>query len=347
VFLRKKLIKMAKLLVVIPCRNEVKNIEECITAIYDSELDATIELYVTIVDGKSDDGTLELISKLKCIYSTLNVIENSHQFTPYAFNLGIKSRDTDFYQIVGARQILSKNYLSKSIEILTKNTSIWCVGGNVKNVYLNEIGEIISKAMSTSFGMGLGNFRTLESSGFVDTVGTPMYPSWVFDKIGYFDEELVRNQDDDFNFRVTKAKGKIWLETSIFLKYYVRANFQGLFSQFYQYGYWKVYVNKKHKAITTVRQLAPPMFALLVLCYPLFLLKVNVITVSMSLVLCLYSLLLIVFSTKTATKSKEFFPLLRTFVTLHMSYGLGYLVGIIHFFLLNKKPSNKQKQLSR
>ena len=336
-----------KILVIIPCRNERNHIEECLDAVYNSEFDLKVDLHVCVVDGMSNDGTREIILNLKNKYPTLQLIDNKKQLTPYAFNLGLRSDTADYYQIVGARHIISTNYLSKSLDVLIDNSDNWCVGGKIINAYTNSTSEIISRAMSTSFGMGLGNFRTLEKSGYTDTVTSPMYPSWVFEKIGYFDEELVRNQDDDFNFRVTKAGGKIWLETSISLKYYVRANFQGLFSQFYQYGYWKVYVNKKHKAITTVRQLAPPLFALMVICYPLFLLKVNVLTVVMSLLLCMYSVLLFLFSYKTSTKSKEFFPLLRTFVTLHMSYGLGYLLGLIHFFLFNKKPSEKQKQLSR
>ncbi|MFM7978930.1 MAG: glycosyltransferase family 2 protein, partial [Candidatus Fonsibacter sp.] len=89
-----------------------------------------------------------------------------------------------------------------------------------------------------------------------------MYPKFVFDMIGLFDEQLVRNQDDDFNFRITKAGGKIWFENDIVLDYYVRSNFKGLSRQFYQYGYWKVFVNKKHKTFTTFRQLAPPVFIL-------------------------------------------------------------------------------------
>jgi GT2 family glycosyltransferase len=336
-----------KISVIVPCRNEKAHIEECIDAIYSSILVSSQELYVTIVDGLSDDGTRELISELKKKYNTLQLVDNKKQLTPYAFNLGINNLKADFYQIVGARQILSPNYLSKSIEILVNNKSIWCVGGNVENIYLNEIGEIISKGMSTSFGMGLGNFRVLENSCFVDTVGTPMYPGWVFDRIGYFDEDLVRNQDDDYNFRVTKAGGKIWLETSITIKYYVRATFQGLFRQFYQYGYWKVFVNTKHKTVTTLRQLVPPIFVLYVSSLSFaFLLPYPFNWMYFSggfayLVMLLYS------SLNLVKKGNDFFLFIRTFLTLHFSYGVGYLHGIINFIILKRKPSQKQMKLSR
>ena len=252
-----------KIAVVIPCRNEVRNIEECIRAIYASDLPGNCELFVNVVDGKSNDGTLELLENLQTKYRGLKIVTNEKQLTPYAFNLGIyATKDADFYQIIGARQVVSPNYLKEAVGTLQNNPEIWCVGGAVENVYLTEEGKMIAKAMGTSFGMGLGNFRTLSESGFVDTVGTPMYPAWVFEKIGYFDEELIRNQDDDFNFRVTKAGGKIWYNALISLKYYVRGSIGQLWKQFMQYGYWKVYVNKKHKAVTTLRQLVPPLFVL-------------------------------------------------------------------------------------
>ena len=97
--------------------------------------------------------------------------------------------------------------------------------------------------------MGLGNFRTLSKSAYTDTVTSPMYPKKVFETVGLFDAQLTRNQDDDFNFRVLKAGGKIWFEADINLKYYVRSTFKQVRKQFFQYGYWKVYVNKKHKTM--------------------------------------------------------------------------------------------------
>ena len=233
-------------------------ISECIKAIYSNSLNDQVQLNTIVVDGLSNDGTRELLSELKLKYSDLHVIDNKMRLTPYAFNIGVNYKKADYYQIVGARQILSSNYIQKSIELFNDNHSIWCVGGSVNNVYLNYTGEIIARAMSTSFGMGFGNFRTKEKSGYTDTVGTPMYSSKVFEKIGYFDQDLLRNQDDDFNFRVIKNGGKVWFESLINIKYYVRGSFKNLFRQFFQYGYWKVYVNKKHKSITTLRQPVPP-----------------------------------------------------------------------------------------
>ena len=276
------------------------------------------------------------------------MVTNEKQLTPFAFNLGIKAGgEVDFVQIVGARQIVSKNYFKEAIETFQENEEIWCVGGNVNNVYLNDTGKIIANAMSTSLGMGLGNFRTLNKSGFVDTIGTPMYPSNVFDEIGYFDEELIRNQDDDFNFRVTQAGKKIFFNSEISLKYYVRGNFKGLWRQFFQYGYWKVYVNKKHKSVTTMRQLVPPMFVLYLLLLPLTAIISPLLLGILAIPFAFYLLLVVLFSAKGAGSAAEFPQLILTYFILHISYGLGYLNGIFTFLILGKKPSNKQQRLSR
>ncbi|MDG1148049.1 MAG: glycosyltransferase family 2 protein [Crocinitomicaceae bacterium] len=337
-----------KITVVIPCRNEVLYIEDCIHAIYNCDLPAEANIEVFVVDGMSDDGTRDKVEVMSSRYPSLGIVDNVKQLTPFAFNLGIYAgQNTDFIQIVGARHILSANYILNCFTKLQADSTTWCVGGKIENEYINEVGEVISRAMGTTFGMGLGNFRTLEKSGFTDTVTSPMYPYWVFEKIGFFDEELIRNQDDDFNFRVTSEGGKIFYDNDISLKYYVRGNFKGLWRQFFQYGYWKVYVNKKHKAITTLRQLVPPAFALyLTLLIPVFFIGETLFLLSL-IPLVGYIILNIVFSLKAMPSTRKFFHTLATFPLLHISYGLGYLKGLVEFILLNKKPSESQKRLSR
>lgn len=337
-----------KIGVVIPCRNEVKNIEECIRAIFASELPESLKLEVTIVDGKSDDGTLEIISKLQQEFPSLQLVVNEKMLTPFAFNLGIyASPDANFYQIIGARQVISKHYLSGAIQVLNNDPSIWCVGGAVENVYLNEQGKLIAKAMSTALGMGLGNFRTLNQSAFVDTVGTPMYPAWVFEKIGYFDEDLVRNQDDEYNFRVTKAGGKIFFDHTISLKYYVRGKIENLWKQFLQYGYWKVYVNSKHQSITTSRQLIPPLFVTYLLIFPFLFLLHPVVGAIAAVPFMIYLMLVTLVAIKISDRSSLIAKVWIIFPILHISYGWGYLKGIFRFLLLKKPPNDQSKSLSR
>lgn len=339
---------MKQLVCVIPCRNEKNYIEECIRAIFSCDLPGNFEINTVVVDGMSNDGTREVVKQLQKEFNQLFLLDNLQQLTPFAFNLGIKAfPNSDFVQIVGARHILSKNYLEQSIAILEQDENVWCVGGKIVNEYINETSAFISKAMSTSFGMGLGNFRTLDKSGFTDTVTSPMYPKWVFDSIGYFDEELVRNQDDDFNFRITKAGGKIYYCNDINLKYYVRGDILQLRKQFFQYGYWKVFVNLKHKTVTTARQLVPPLFVLFILLSTVAGFFINSIFKVATFVYLLYFILSVYSVIKLIKQAKEVFVIPFIYPIIHISYGLGYLIGIFHFIFLKRKPSEKQKIMSR
>lgn len=335
--------------VVIPCRNEAPFIEECIRAVYNSQISIDVTMSVFVVDGLSDDGTRDIIQSLKHELKSLELLDNVKQLTPFAFNIGIHASEFDFIQIVGARHIISTNYIDCCLRKLIEDTSVWCVGGRIENEFINETGKVIANAMGTTFGMGIGNFRTLEKSGFTDTVTSPMYPKFVFDKVGYFDENLIRNQDDDFNYRVTKAGGKIYYDHNIYLKYYVRGNYNGLWKQFFQYGYWKVYVNQKHKAVTTMRQLVPPIFVLYLIFSAFITLIYLKIGVIFDLPLLAYCGLAYFFALKVKEKNNDInlWDVFKTFPILHVSYGLGYLRGIWDFLLLNKKPSENQKTMSR
>jgi len=158
-----------------------------------------------------------------------------------------------------------------------------------------------------------------------------------------FDEELSRNQDDEFNYRLTKAGMKIWLTNNTGITYHVRSSFAKLFRQYYQYGYWKVYVNKKHKTITTFRQLMPLLFVLFLAGGATMSLLFPALAKAYFTLLLFYLLLAMVFAL-TVTKNFGQTPaVLIAFIIIHFAYGWGYLLGIIDFILLRKSNPNACK----
>jgi len=341
---------MVKVTVVVPIRNEKANIAECIHAIYASELPEGWQLYVVCVDGQSDDGTLDILHQLQQRYPSIEIISNHRKITPVAFNLGVQhAQQSDYIQRVDARQIISPNYIHQAVVHMQGDATIWCVGGRMNNVYQNATGKTIASATASSLGMGFGNSRVSTKSMFVDTVHTPIYPKWVFDKVGLFDESLIRNQDDDFNFRVAQAGGKIYLDTSIWTNYYVRGSYRHLWKQFFQYGYWKVYVNKKHKTFTTIRQLVPPLFTAYLMVFLLGWLISPLVALASSVPLIIYLFAVGITSAIIASRNPaiNFFNSAKTFFILHLSYGFGYLNGVFDFFILRKKPAEKHTTLSR
>ena len=303
-------------------------------------------MQVYVVDGMSEDGTRNIIEELCTHYPNLHLVDNPKQLTPFAFNMGIYAGGiVDYVQIVGARHILSKNYLHECINKLQTDPKVWGVGGQILNESVNKIGRRISAVMSSSFGVGMGNFRTMAASGYTDTVTSPMYPYWIFEKIGFFDETLIRNQDDDFNFRITEAGGKLFLIHDISLKYYVRATVGGLRKQYFQYGYWKVFVHQKHGKMTTIRQLFPPLFVFYLATLSLLFILPTFLQIIYIIPLGLYILGMIYFGIQVS--GPAFFQTALLFPLIHLSYGMGYILGIFDFLILRKKPSDKQKELSR
>jgi cellulose synthase/poly-beta-1,6-N-acetylglucosamine synthase-like glycosyltransferase len=330
--------------IVIPCRNEENYIAACVDSMLQQDYPS---IEVLVCDGMSDDGTRNVLEK----YSDnpkVRVLDNHARVTPIALNLGIQNAKGDIIIIFGAHATMNVDYVSKSVETFTIDDKIGCVGGVLNQVDENEDAAVISKAMSSVFGVGNAHFRTGTKSGFVDTVAFGAYKKEVFEKVGFFDDELVRNQDDEFNFRVLKGGYKIYLNPEIQADYYVRGNFQKLWRQYYQYGYWKVYVNRKHKTVTTFRQLIP---AFMVSCFGVTFLFALIFPIFWNLFLAgtlFYLGAAFYFAQRKVAFSIRIWGVMRSFFVLHFSYGSGYLMGIFDFLILNKKQVNQNAQkLSR
>lgn len=333
--------------VIIPCRNEVNYIGNLIDSILVNDIGLE-NIEILIIDGMSDDGTRDSIKERINEYNNIFLIDNINQKTPYAFNIGIRKAKGNIISIIGARCTISNNYLSEVNRVLISNKSIGCVGGKTHQIFEDKNSKIISKAMSTKFGIGFSNKRLFSKDTYADTVGSPSFRREIFDEIGFFDEVLTRNQDDDFSFRLTKHKYKILLKANIWMKYKVRASFNMLFRQYKQYGYWKVFVNKKHKTVTTLRQLFPMIF-IVSFCLLTLLSFVSPFFFYLLIIkLFLYTTLNLFFSfIDNGFNFTDLVKQMYTYLILHISYGSGYLEGIYDFVLFNKSPNKKNEKLSR
>lgn len=331
--------------IVIPCRNEENYIIRCLDSIA-AQVDFYGEIEIYVCDGMSTDLTAELVKKYALTHPNVHLLMNREQTTPFALNLGIKQSKSEVVIILGAHSELYPDYVSRCIEAFSLGENIGCTGGIIENEYENETSEIIGKAMSSNFGVGNAHFRTGNKEGYVDTVAFGAYKREVFENIGYFDEELIRNQDDEFNYRVIKAGYKIYLYNKIRCKYFVRASYKKLFKQYEQYGYWKVYVNKKHNALTTIRQIVPLFFVLYFLLGPFLLIFGTLYFVLYILGIFLYFIAAFLSAFKLSANVNQAAGIVKTFFILHFSYGWGYLKGIVDFFIF-RKQIKKQEALTR
>lgn len=320
--------------IVIPCRNEAKSIRDTVQALL-RQTHQDIEILV--VDGISEDGTREILAQLSREDARVRMIDNPNKLTPFAFNLGVKNARGEFVQIVGARNILAPDYLQILLEALNANPQVACVGGDFQHTFDTPASRFISLAMESKFGVGGGNYRTMQGDRFVDTVGVPLYRKAIFSEVGYFDENLTRNQDDDFNFRLTKKGYKILYVHAAKTSYLVRGSLTKAFDQYSQYGYFKVFVNRKHKAVTTLRQLVPALFvAFLAVCLPLMFVSSDA-----SLLVFLAGIFYVGLGSMLAGPGltlKERLRVVNACFVLHVGYGMGYWQGIFDFILRQRPP---------
>jgi glycosyltransferase involved in cell wall biosynthesis len=335
-----------KVAVVVPCRNEVNYIVDCVDSILNQNYPDHL-VSVLICDGMSTDGTRELIGEKFASNSRVQVIDNVRGTTPFALNLGIDKGKADVSIIFGAHAIMEADYIQRCVEVLLKDSSVGCVGGVIKNINENQVSEYVSQCMSSSFGVGNAHFRTGDHSGYVDTVAFGAYRAEVFEQLGYFDEALTRNQDDEFNFRLTQAGWKIYLDANITSKYFVRGSYHKLAKQYYQYGYWKVYVNKMHGTITTWRQLIPFFFVSYLLGSLIGLGLMPTYYLCWFAPLLLYVLLAIGAACKFGFSFQGIINRVFIYLILHLAYGWGYLVGIAKIVIMGKGAGSHGVSSSR
>jgi GT2 family glycosyltransferase len=332
--------------ITIPCFNEEGYIERCVRSLFNQSYNSAF-ISVYVADGMSTDKTRSILEKLQLEFSRLYIINNTARVTPVALNLGTKSSDAPVQIIFGAHAEASHDFVLECVKCLEENPHAGLVGGIIENVYENPTSEIIGKAMSSMFGVGNAHFRTGTAEGEVDTVAFGAYRKNVLEEVGYFDEDLVRNQDDELSYRILKAGHKIILNKKIRSTYFVRGSYGKLFKQYYQYGYWKVYVNKKHKAITTLRQLIPFGFVSFLICGLLAVVLFWPFIYLYAAGLLIYILTSALFAARKANSGKEVLGLMFAFAILHFSYGYGYMVGIADFYVLGKKPGKRNTEISR
>lgn len=328
-----------KLSIIIPTYNEEAYIEECLKSLEVQTYDLNL-FEVIIVDGGSTDNTLKKIIRFK-EKSKLNILikENKNKTAPYAMNIGIKAAKGEIIIRIDGHAYVEKEFLEKCVDTLKRNSDVCCVGGRIETISKNDIGEVISLAMSSPFGVGDAKFRYSNEETYVDTLAFGAYKKNIFDEIGLFDEEFVRNQDDELNYRVIKSGNKILLNPDIKSYYYSRNSLKKLYNQYFQYGYWKIKVIKKHKNISSLRQLIPAIFILSITSFFLLSFLNNLFTYILMFELILYGIFSLIFSVKKLKFMKKKSYLLKMpiiFCILHVSYGVGYIFGIFDFILLNK-----------
>ena len=333
--------------IVIPCRNEKDHIENCMRSVLAQESPPG-GFEVIIADGMSDDGTREILERLREKDSRLRIVDNHGFIVSTGLNSAIQMARGKFILRLDAHTEYSSDYVRQCLFVL-QETKADNVGGPWIATGKGLLGQAIATAFQSPFAVGSSRSHNPRYEGIVDTVYLGCWPREVFDRVGLFDEELVRNQDDEFNLRLTRAGGKIWQSPRIKCWYQTRGSLKALFKQYMQYGYWKVRLIQKHKLPASIRHLIPGCFVLSLVTLPIMSFWWSHVAWAWLGLVATYLICNIVASLMTASRGgwKLFALLPLVFGCYHFAYGYGFLWGVLNFVILRRPPNRTFTEMSR
>jgi succinoglycan biosynthesis protein ExoA len=320
---------METVTVIVPMYNEEHYILACLNAILSQDYQGSME--VLVIDGGSTDASRQIVHRLiDESRIPIRLLCNPKRIVPTSLNMGIRAAQGDIVVRVDAHAFIGKDYVRKCVEYL-QSSGADNVGGLMRPVQnQTRIGQTIALAMSCPFGVGTGKFHYSEREEFVDTVYLGAFRRSTLLALGGYDETFLRNQDYELNYRIRRAGGKILLTPAIKSHYYARSSLRKLWSQYFQYGFWKMQMLRKHPRSVRVRQLVPPLFVLVLLLSGALSAISSLAAWMFALVMASYVSLSLAFSFSIAArKGWRYLPILPViFACLHLSWGLGFLYSL-------------------
>jgi glycosyltransferase involved in cell wall biosynthesis len=318
--------------VILPVRNEGDYIRRSLEAVCSQDYPAD-KMEIIVADGMSEDETPDIVREFQRKFPQLKLIDNPGKIVPTGLNIALQHAAGEVVIRVDGHCQIAPDYVSRCVHHL-QHQGVEAVGGPMETIGETRMARAIALAMRSPFGVGGSAFRTvMGKTMFVDTVPFPAYSRRVMEKAGAFDEELVRNQDDEYNYRLRKMGNLVLLAEDVRSQYYSRSSLRSLWVQFFQYGFWKVRVLQKHPAQMRLRQFAPPFFvsglgaaAIAALWFswgwiPLALLAGAYLSTSIAFA--------IVSGRGASWRTRLALPLAT--LLMHLAYGLGFLSGLIRF----------------
>lgn len=310
--------------VIVPCRNERGHIAAFCDSLFAQALPAGWVLQAVIADGQSDDGTAQWLAAAAARDARLCVIDNPGRIVSTGLNQALSIARGEVVVRMDVHTVYAADYIAQCIAALER-TGADNVGGPWRAVGEAPMQRAICAVFQSRWISGGARSRLLDYEGEVDTVYLGAWPRASFERFGGFDENLVRNQDDEHNLRIVKGGGRVWQSGRIRSSYTPRARLGALARQYLQYGYWKPFVMTKHGQAAAWRQLVPGLFVLalgagaLVLPWSFW---------PLAVLLAAYGAVL---GLATASLAAHGGAVLRrapvVIATYHLAYGLGSVLG--------------------
>jgi len=331
---------MKTLSFVVPVRNEEEYIRACLQSLLEQDYCAGI-LEIIVVDGLSSDRTREIAQEIALQYPHVRLIDNPAGITPTAMNIGIRAARGDVIVRADGHNLYPRDYAANCVKYLER-TGADNVGGPWVTVAADGTfgARLVAAILSSPFGVGNSKFRTSREEGFVDTVPFGAFRREVFDRVGMYNEQLVRNQDNELNARIRKAGGKIYLTPELTTHYYPVKTFWALLKYSFKSSWWYAFTLRQNRASMGLRHLAPAVFVVLMLFLLLASSASSYALGCLIVMLSIYFLIGFYFAARPRSRSGLALALVFPFAAFcfHVIYGAGTLFGFSSMF---RQPSTK------
>ena len=339
-----------KVSVILPIRNEADFIGRCLRSVMGNDVPAE-RMEILVVDGMSDDGTREIVRSLAAEDPRIRLLDNTRRTVPFAMNLGLAESKGDIIIRIDGHTTITADYVEQCVRTFVEHPDVWRVGGVMETVGERYMARVIAAAMSNPVGVGGGNWRIATEEGYADDVAFPTWARWVFDKVGLYDEQLVRNQDSDLTQRISQAGGITYRNPRMQTVYYSRGTLGKLGRQHYQYGLWGIRTIQKHGKPANLRRVAPLIFVLvwLVLIAGALLWRPGWMALSGFAAIYVLGLAYAFFHAAVRNGTKVALLVPVACAVMHFTYGAGLLMGVIHWMVLRGRfiPKPEAHKLSR
>lgn len=342
--------------IILPVRNEQAHIRQCIESIYQQQEIHNCEILV--IDGMSDDGTREIITKIQREHPDLRIIDNPAKIVTSAVNIGIRYARADIIMRMDAHAIYDQDYIGACLRVM-KETGAANVGGHAFALPSRQtlVSHAIALAHHSPFGLGGALFRSIGAQGFVETVWPGCFKKEVFEKTGLLNDKLQRSEDIELNYRIRKAGYRIYLSSAIKVYYFCRPTIYSLWQQRWLDGKGIMQTLRVNAGAVRLRHLVPlpatalcigvilwGITALLINNSPGFYASVITAGIGGAAYICtalIFSMISlrdirqinitikngVTGNYRLKKRAAALLPVI--FATLHFSYGLGSIVGLL------------------
>lgn len=320
--------------IVVPCYNEQRTIRLLLDAVYNQTYPRR-QIEVILADGMSSDGTRAEVAAFQQDHPDLAlcIVDNPKRNIPAGLNRAIAAAKGDVFVRLDAHSMPDASYVERSVAALEAGS-----GDNVGGVWEIRPGgdgwQARSIALAAAHPLGVGDalYRYTTRASLVDTVPFGAFRRATVERIGGFDENLLTNEDYEFNARLRQVGGRVWLDPAIRSVYFARPTLAALARQYFRYGYWKLRMLRRYPTTLRWRQALPPLFVLSLIGLGVLSLWLQPARWLLGVEILLYLAVLLTGAVPAAAKNRDLRLLLgvpAAIITMHISWGAGFLWSMI------------------